>query len=167
MQYGLSQPSSCWMYTAVSVWTTKLARLSRRKPAAMRYFLRVAWAASCAGLVLRMVGRRVWCNMGRPSASSCPKLDRPWRSPLSNGCSERPSIGWCNEGRLRAMSSFESWESRPEPGVEVVRDSPSSMLSGATMSAVAGDVRSPWINQDTRYARSEMSCPSGYPIRAR
>ena len=158
MQYGLSQCSSCWIYTAVSVWTTKLARLSRRKPAAIMYFFRVAWAASYSGLLLRMVGRRVWCNMGRPSASPFPRLDcerRPWRSSLSNGCCDRPSVGRCNGGRLTTMSSSESWEERPGSGVEDARGSPSSILS-ATMSFFFCRARSLWISIHASCALREV-----------
>ena len=142
MQYGLSQCSSCWMYTAVSVWTTKLTRLSNRKPEAIKYFLRVAWAASYSEFLLWIVGRRVWCSMGRPSASPLPRLDRerrPWTSSLSNGCCERPSVGRCIGGRLTTMSSSESSESRSGPRAKFTRGSASSRLSEATMASVLWD----------------------------
>lgn len=107
------------------------------------YFLRVAWAASCSGLLLRMVGRLVWCSMGRPSVSPFPKLERdnrPWRSSLSKGCCERPSVGRCNGGRLTTISSSESWESCAESwtvsALEITRGSESSKVSEATVSLV-------------------------------
>lgn len=113
---------------------TKLAKLKSRKPPAIIYFLRVAWAASYSEFLLWMVGRRVWCNIGRFSAS-WPKLDRERRlggSSLSNGCCDRPSVGRCIGGRLPTISSSESWEYRPGSGV-MSRDSASSMLFEATM----------------------------------
>lgn len=41
MQYGLSHPRSCWMYTAVSVCTTKLTKLNTKNPDAKMYLCRV------------------------------------------------------------------------------------------------------------------------------
>jgi hypothetical protein len=116
---------------------TKLARLNSRKPPAIIYFFRVAWAASYSEFLLWMVGRRVWCNIGRFSASWV-KLDRerrPGGSSLSNGCCDRPSVGRCIGGRLPTISSSESWEYRPGLG-GLSRDSGSSMLSEATMALV-------------------------------
>lgn len=127
------------MYEAVSVCTTKLIKLSNRKPDATRYFLRVALAASRSGLLLRIVGRLVSCSMGRTSASPFPRLerelDRRWRSSLRRGCCERPSVGRCNGGRLTTISSSES-ESWTASGAEVTRGSESSKLSEATTAMV-------------------------------
>lgn len=141
------------MYEAVSVWTTKLIKLSKRNPDATRYFLRVALAASRSGLLLRSVGLLVSCSIGRPSASAFPMLewewDRRWRSSLRRGCCELPSVGRCNGGRLTTISSSES-KSWTVSGVEVTRGSESSMLSEATTAMVGeGANRLNYLNMNT------------------
>lgn len=127
------------MYEAVSVWTTKLTKLSKRNPDATKYFLRVARAASCSGLLLRIVGLLVSCSMGWPSASAFAKLererDRRWWSSLRRGCCERPSVGRCSGGRLEAISSSES-KSWTAFGLEITQGSESSILSEATAAMV-------------------------------
>jgi hypothetical protein len=55
MQYALFHPSSCCMYTAVSVCITKLTKLKPRKKAAYVYFFLVANFAWVSGLRLRIV----------------------------------------------------------------------------------------------------------------
>lgn len=80
-----------------------------------------------------MVGRRVWCNMGRCSVSWL-KLDRSSRgegSSLSNGCCDRPSVGRCIGGRFTTISSSDSRDVRDRSGLWS-RESSSSMLSEAT-----------------------------------
>jgi hypothetical protein len=49
MQYGFSHFSWCWMYTAVSVCTVKLTRLSASVMAAYVYFLLVSYFAWLIG----------------------------------------------------------------------------------------------------------------------
>lgn len=141
------------MYEAVSVWTTKLIKLSKRNPDATRYFLRVALAASRSGLLLRIVGLLVSCSIGRPSGSAFPMLewewDRRWRSSLRRGCCERPSVGRCNGGRLTTISSSES-KSSTASGFEVPRGWESPMLSEATTAMVGeGTSRLNYLDMNT------------------
>lgn len=115
MQYGLAQPSSCWIYAAVSVWTTKLTRLNSKKPEAIMYFRRVACSAWYSGLLLRIKDRLSRCDsIGRLSEVPIVALEldrRPRRSSLSNGDWDRPSVGRCRGGRASGISSS-TWESR-------------------------------------------------------
>ena len=137
MQYGLSQCNSCWMYTAVSVWTTKLAKLSRRNPDAIRYLRRVSCSALRSGLTPLIVGRREWCSMGLPSASPWPRLafdSRPLRSSLSKGWFARVSAGRCMGGRFIDISSSESGESRTSSGSVISRGPDDGALFEATLS---------------------------------
>ena len=49
MQYALFQCRLCWIYTAVSVCTAKVIKLSPKNPAAYVYLFLFASFALCAG----------------------------------------------------------------------------------------------------------------------
>lgn len=106
MQYALFHPSSCCIYTAVSVCMTKLIRLSTRKNAAYVYFLFVADVASRSGLRLRKVDRLA-AKAGRALPLGASYEGLPLSS-LSSGCCDRPSVGRSRGGRSAISSSSSS-----------------------------------------------------------